>query len=89
MIKPNTDELVESYQRPATSYAEQRKLFDSLTNIEHVVISMGEDGVIGYTPLTLHAQVPKVIVKSTVGAGDSLLAGMIHGLLTNCLLKRP
>jgi 1-phosphofructokinase len=26
MIKPNTDELVESYQRPATSYAEQRKL---------------------------------------------------------------
>jgi 1-phosphofructokinase len=36
---------------------------------------------IGYTPLTLHAQVPKVIVKSTVGAGDSLLAGMIHGLV--------
>jgi 1-phosphofructokinase len=62
MIKPNTDELVESYQRPATSYAEQRKLFDSLTNIEHVVISMGEDKLVTlHSPL--HAQVPKVIVK--------------------------
>ncbi|EXB04517.1 1-phosphofructokinase [Acinetobacter baumannii] len=82
MIKPNTDELVESYQRPATSYAEQRKLFDSLTNIEHVVISMGEDGVNWlHATHPLHAQAPKVIVKSTVGAGDSLLAGMIHGLV--------
>lgn len=82
MIKPNTDELVESYQLPATTYAEQKKLFANLAKIEHVVISMGEDGVNWLNDThPLHATAPKVIVKSTVGAGDSLLAGMIHGLL--------
>lgn len=72
MIKPNTDELVESYQLPATTYAEQ-KTFANLAKIEHVVISMGEDGVNWLNDThPLHATAPKVIVKSTVGAGDSL-----------------
>ncbi|WP_336038751.1 1-phosphofructokinase [Acinetobacter calcoaceticus] len=82
MIKPNTDELVESYQLPAATYAEQKKLFENLAGIEHVVISMGEDGVNWLHNIhPLHAKAPKVVVKSTVGAGDSLLAGMIHGLM--------
>ncbi|WP_151989150.1 1-phosphofructokinase [Acinetobacter oleivorans] len=82
MIKPNTDELVESYQLPAATYAEQKKLFENLAKIEHVVISMGEDGVNWlHDTHPLHAKAPKVVVKSTVGAGDSLLAGMIHGLI--------
>lgn len=82
MIKPNTDELVESYQLPAATYAEQKKLFENLAEIEHVVISMGEDGVNWlHNTHPLHAKAPKVVVKSTVGAGDSLLAGMIHGLM--------
>jgi len=82
MIKPNTDELVESYQLPAATYAEQKKLFENLAEIEHVVISMGEDGVNWLHNIhPLHAKAPKVVVKSTVGAGDSLLAGMIHGLM--------
>lgn len=82
MIKPNTDELVESYQLPAATYTEQKKLFDNLAKIEHVVISMGENGVNWlHDTHPLHAKAPKVIVKSTVGAGDSLLAGMIHGLI--------
>lgn len=84
MIKPNTDELVESYQLPATTYVQQKELFKNLAKIEHVVISMGEDGVNWlHETHPLHAQAPKVIVKSTVGAGDSLLAGMIHGLINN------
>jgi len=82
MIKPNTDELVESYKLPAATYAEQKKLFENLAGIEHVVISMGEDGVNWLHNIhPLHAKAPKVVVKSTVGAGDSLLAGMIHGLM--------
>lgn len=82
MIKPNTDELVESYQLPARTYSEQKKIFENLAKIEHVVISMGEDGVNWlHDTHPLHAQAAKVIVKSTVGAGDSLLAGMIHGLI--------
>lgn len=60
----------------------KKKLFENLAKIEHVVISMGEDGVNWlHDTHPLHAKAPKVIVKSTVGAGDSLLAGMIHGLI--------
>ncbi len=32
--------------------------------------------------MALHSLPPKVTVASTVGAGDSLLAGMVHGLIT-------
>ncbi|WRU66192.1 PfkB family carbohydrate kinase (plasmid) [Pseudomonas veronii] len=46
------------------------------------MISHGADGVNWFSPGTaLHATPPKVSVASTVGAGDSLLAGMLHGLL--------
>lgn len=31
--------------------------------------------------VALHSLPPKVTVASTVGAGDSLLAGMVHGLI--------
>ncbi|MGH8408727.1 MAG: PfkB family carbohydrate kinase, partial [Pseudomonas sp.] len=51
--------------------------------VEHVVVSDGAAGVSWYSPETaLHATPPKVTVASTVGAGDSLLAGMLHGLLS-------
>jgi 1-phosphofructokinase len=51
--------------------------------IEHVVISHGADGVNWFSVgSALHATPPKVTVASTVGAGDSLLAGMLHGLLS-------
>jgi len=48
-----------------------------------VVVSDGAAGVSWYSPnAALQATPPKVTVASTVGAGDSLLAGMLHGLLT-------
>ena len=51
--------------------------------IEHVVISHGADGVNWFSHAeALQALPPKVSVASTVGAGDSLLAGMVHGLLS-------
>ncbi|KAA8734799.1 1-phosphofructokinase [Acinetobacter qingfengensis] len=84
MIKPNTDELAETYLQPAQSYLQQKQLFQSLQipEIEHIIVSMGELGVnwLGQQQ-DFHANAPKVTVKSTVGAGDSLLAGMIHGLI--------
>ena len=70
---------------PAETFAEQQHLFASLNSqIEHIVVSMGENGVnwLHHTQ-PLHATAPKVTVQSTVGAGDSLLAGMIHGLLSS------
>ena len=46
------------------------------------MVSHGAEGVNWFSPGTaLHATPPKVSVASTVGAGDSLLAGMLHGLL--------
>ncbi|MFI8033681.1 1-phosphofructokinase [Acinetobacter sp. ABJ_C3_5] len=85
MIKPNTDELQESFGEAAENFSQQLALFQRLNcQIEHIVISMGEAGVNWINPvLALHASPPQVPVKSTVGAGDSLLAGMVHGLVSN------
>ncbi|WP_295516508.1 1-phosphofructokinase [uncultured Pseudomonas sp.] len=84
LIKPNTEELAEACGAPAETATEQALLVEQLRalGIEHLVISQGADGVRWYGQQTLEAQPPKVTVASTVGAGDSLLAGMLHGLLT-------
>lgn len=86
LVKPNTDELAEALGRPVHTFAEQhaaaRQLIDQ--GVEHVVVSQGEHGVIWFSRDTaLQALPPKVVVASTVGAGDSLLAGMLHGLLSD------
>lgn len=83
LIKPNTDELSETFQQSLDSIEQQMKF---LTNyrIEHAVISMGEQGVNWLTQGQIyHAKPAQVQVKSTVGAGDTLLAGMIHGLMSH------
>ena len=54
---------------------------------EHVLLSRGAQGVDWHGPdITLRAVPPRVEVASTVGAGDSLLAASLHGLLEGCLL---
>ena len=85
LIKPNTEELAEALDCPTDSVAQQAHAAERLhaEGIEHVVISHGADGVNWFSPGTaLHATPPQVSVASTVGAGDSLLAGMLHGLLS-------
>ncbi|WP_426180106.1 1-phosphofructokinase [Pseudomonas sp. TWRC1-2] len=84
LIKPNTEELAEALDCPTDSIAQQAQAAERLhaQGVEHVVVSHGADGVNWFSPGTaLHATPPKVSVASTVGAGDSLLAGMLHGLL--------
>ncbi|MFJ1574178.1 1-phosphofructokinase [Pseudomonas sp. NPDC088322] len=84
LVKPNTDELAEVLGHSVTGRAEQQQAASQLlaSGIEHVVVSQGEHGVSWYRAGTvLHAQPPQVRVASTVGAGDSLVAGMVHGLL--------
>ncbi|MFK0311652.1 1-phosphofructokinase [Pseudomonas sp. NPDC090233] len=84
LVKPNTEELGEVLGLSVDSPAEQQAAAQRLlaTGVEHVVVSAGEQGVSWFSagPL-LHAQPPQVRVASTVGAGDSLVAGMVHGLL--------
>ncbi|MDT4879456.1 pfkB: 1-phosphofructokinase [compost metagenome] len=57
--------------------------------VEQIVISQGAAGVNWFGPgLALHARPPRVAVASTVGAGDALLAGMVHGLLRGWTAER-
>lgn len=75
LIKPNLDELLQ--------IGISLDMLNTQKLATHSVISLGERGVIWQKPdSNMVANAPKVIVKSTVGAGDTLTAGMIHGLLT-------
>jgi len=90
LIKPNEEELAQARDLdPADAQAladEARRLN---ARIEHVVMSQGAEGVSWFAPdAAWHAQPPKVRVVSTVGAGDSLLAGMLHGLLAGWPAER-
>lgn len=82
LIKPNTDELRETFGRDAVTAAQQAALLaDVGAGIAHTVVSMGSDGVNWlHEGRCLHATAAEVEVKSTVGAGDTLTAGMLHGL---------
>ncbi len=91
LIKPNTDELGQICARNLASAEAQRAEAIQLRamGIEHIVISQGAEGVSWFGPgLALHARPPRVSVASTVGAGDSLLAGMVHGLLSGWPAER-
>ena len=85
LIKPNAEELAEVFDSEMVSVAAQAAEASRLhaQGIEHVVISDGAQGVNWFSVgSAMHATPPKVSVASTVGAGDSLLAGMLHGLLS-------
>lgn len=84
LIKPNTDELEEAFAESARTLSEQRQLIQKHgLHIEHIIISMGEQGVHWIQREHIRsANTPKVEIQSTVGAGDTLLAGMVHGLLS-------
>ncbi|MBU3057282.1 1-phosphofructokinase [Pseudomonas indica] len=91
LIKPNTEELAEACGTPVVSRAAQADVAQRLhaQGIEQIVISQGAEGVHWFGPVqALAALPPKVKVASTVGAGDSLLAGMLHGLLSGWSAER-
>lgn len=86
LVKPNAEELSAALGCAISSVDSQVAAATQLQTygISHVVISHGADGVNWFSRgiQTLQAVPPKVRVASTVGAGDSLLAGMMHGLLS-------
>ncbi|WP_370600752.1 1-phosphofructokinase [Pseudomonas nitroreducens] len=91
LIKPNDAELAEAcgqlLDTPA-ALAEQAEALRA-RGIEQVVLSQGADGVRWFGPQgNWRAIPPRVEVASTVGAGDSLLAGMLHGLLVGWPAER-
>jgi 1-phosphofructokinase/6-phosphofructokinase 2 len=83
LIKPNHEELAELLGRPLTTFGEVVDGARSVVagGVPTVVVSLGGDGALLITEaLTLHAVAHlDDPVLSTVGAGDCLLAGLLHG----------
>jgi 1-phosphofructokinase len=84
-VKPNEKELADWAGHPLdTSEARlQAALRLNSEGVEDVIVSAGAEGVIwAQRGDALMAESPRVSVVSTVGAGDTLLAGMLHGVLS-------
>ncbi len=90
MIKPNRPELEAVIGRPLTSLQEIRDAAMAYIDkgVSVVAVSMGADGALmtdGST--TLYAPRMAVEVKSTVGAGDAMIAGFTAGFLAELPLE--
>ncbi len=84
LIKPNIHELRHIVKVMGTTIDDvadaARVLRDS--GVENVVVSLGGNGLVCVSgDRMIRAAVPQVEVKSTVGAGDSALAGFIVGFV--------
>jgi len=90
MIKPNIDEARRLCGEPLESVTDIARAAVNLCGrgIELVVISMGKDGAVaGTTKETWLAVPPQVKVVSTIGSGDSMIAGITHILAANGSLE--
>ena len=90
IIKPNIDELSLLVNKPldeiAGAYSSAISLINEETTI--VVVSMGSDGALFVEKDSAFiARPPAVAVKSTVGAGDAMVAGLVAGLSKKLPLK--
>lgn len=91
LLKPNLEELgyllgIENIEIDNIEKAAKELILKN--NCEIIVISLGKDGAMLVTKNETHTvKPPKVDVKSTVGAGDSMVAGLIYSLSKNNNLK--
>ena len=91
LIKPNIGELakligVERLERNEVGSAAKKLI--SKGSAEIIVVSLGPNGAFLVTKdKTEFVAAPKVIKKSTVGAGDSMVGGMVWALSQNKTLK--
>lgn len=84
LIKPNIDELSDVVGKPLHDLNEVERAAHELLKqgIKLVVVSMGERGALFVNAdQALVAIPPRVDVKSTVGAGDAMVAGTVAGLI--------
>lgn len=86
MIKPNNDELAALLGKSSLSMeqmlAEGKRLLE--TGIREIIISLGGDGALFVSREgCYHAEGLSVPVKSTVGAGDSVVAAAAYGQVRN------
>ncbi|WP_050910451.1 1-phosphofructokinase [Vibrio campbellii] len=82
LIKPNDEELSDFVGEHLTTPGQCQAAAQTLSDkgIENIVVSMGADGVMWLNQGEwLRAQPPRMNVVSTVGAGDTLVAGLCWG----------
>lgn len=80
LIKPNLEELETYFNCSLTDQAVLKPYVAQLLKegVKEVLLSLGEDGVIYFNDQKIiKISAPKVKVKSSVGAGDSLLAAYL------------
>lgn len=83
IIKPNIDELQQLIGQTLSDEAAIEQAARHLLNdgVHMVVVSMGKNGALFIDRQTaLFAVPPTVVVKSSVGAGDAMVAGLLAGL---------
>ena len=89
LIKPNIDELTELIGRPLHDDAD---IVDAAQHLQRggvglVTVSMGPRGAILVdAEQAIHAVPPAINIESTVGAGDAMVAGLVHGALLGLAL---
>ncbi|MBC9820552.1 1-phosphofructokinase [Terrabacter sp. MAHUQ-38] len=85
LIKPNHEELAELVGHDLPTLGDVRDAARELVSngIELVAVSLGGDGALLVTADEFaHARATITAPLSTVGAGDCMLAGLLHGLST-------
>lgn len=90
LIKPNKDELEELIDARLQTLEE---IINAATVLlergaQNVLVSLGAEGAVLVHPTgTIHLPAPKGIVKNSVGAGDSMVAGFIGAYTQEADLK--
>ena len=86
IIKPNELELSAAVGSRLTEPSEIAKATEPLLGrVEHILVSMGDRGLLRVTQSGyILAEPPRVSAVSTVGAGDTALAGYIAALHRGC-----
>jgi 1-phosphofructokinase len=92
MIKPNLHELETAFEVTLSTKEDILSFCKALLlkyDIQIILVSMGEKGSLLITREECYQAEPiKVDVKSTVGAGDSMIAGMLYGIAHNMPLSQ-
>jgi 1-phosphofructokinase len=89
--KPNIAELREAVGAGLQSAGEVISAARNVllaSRMRLVVVSMGSDGAVFVdAQQAIIAKPPRITVKSTFGAGDAMVAGIVYGLIRNLPLK--
>ena len=78
LIKPNQEEISAYIGHPVHTLQEAAEAAKAFADVENVIVSMGDQGAILLTAGGGYgAKPPKIQAVSTIGAGDSMIAGFL------------